>query len=317
MSTPELKLTETDPLEYILPELRQFAVPIDELLQDPENTASHDSRNLKVVAESIKRFKQRRLAIFNEEKVEGEMRKVIKVGNGMQVAMKLLGYKFIAAVGVNDKRSEAMAYAMVDNRSSSLTGTKYDQQAKNMQELKEDKHPMLEIMFTEEEQVPLMRAGEFQLSAITDEKFDATMLRGRAVNKITAAERITVDRAIKFTRYRDGKGLTEGACLEKICGEYIANHLEEFEASGVETEPPDAQEVEEEEPGADKDWSGDHDLNPDLFDEEKTAEGDGAEKTGIEAPADGQEVELTEEPSEPRKAEAQGLPFGEDETADF
>jgi len=261
-----------DELHYILPELRQFAVDIDDLLQDPENTAAHDPRNLKIVAESIKRFKQRRVAIFNEEKIDGELKKVIKVGNGMHEAMRLMGFKKIAAVGTKDKRKEAMAYGMVDNRSSALTGVNYDQMSKNIKELSKDKHPMLDLMFNEEERVPFLHET-FTKKEIIEKEFDPSLLKGRAVTKISITDREHVDRAIKFVRFRDGKGMTEGACLSLICQEFISNHLDEFDNSGLETveEEPDLGEANN------GDWLGDapSELSGQLDDIDSEPEDDG------------------------------------------
>lgn len=205
-------------LDHILPDLRPLAVRMDILNLDPANAQEHDPRNLKVIAGSVKQYKQRTPLTVNWADTL-IVNRILK-GNGTYVSMKMLGYKWVAAVGTEDDEDDAMGYGMLDNRSSELSKKNYSQTGTNLRKLKQTNHPSLELMYSEEESMPLLRE-EFLPAQETDEQFDASMLRGRAISKITASERLVVDQAIELCRAQSSKNLTEGSCLEKICREYL------------------------------------------------------------------------------------------------
>ncbi len=94
---------------------------------------------------------------------------------------------------------------------------------------------------------------DFIPAGISDEKFDATILRGRAINKITAAERVVVDAAIKVCRDENTKSMSEGRCLELICrlhleskGVIVEEAIEAQQQSQQAEETPMEIETEEE-----------------------------------------------------------------------
>ena len=81
---------------HISVDLRALASEMDTLIPDADNARKHDSRNLKVIAESLKRFGQRTPIVVNRKN------KVILKGNGTYTAAKMLGWKQIAVVWVDD-----------------------------------------------------------------------------------------------------------------------------------------------------------------------------------------------------------------------
>jgi hypothetical protein len=201
-------------LDHILPSLRSLAVPMDILLLDPENARDHDPRNIKVIAGSLTGFKQRTTLTAN--RLTGHIEK----GNGTYMSAKLLGWQWIAVAWTEDDEITATAYGLVDNRSSDLSTNNYQQTGKNLRKLKQAEHPMLELMYTDEEAMPLLRE-DFQAAPLSDEQFDATMLKGRAIRKLTASERLVIDQAIELCRAKSSKALTEGSALEMICKEFL------------------------------------------------------------------------------------------------
>lgn len=95
----------------ILPALRQLAVDIEVLQEDPKNARAHPDRNRRTVMESLKRFGQRQALVATESG------RVI-VGNLRLSVMRELGWKAAAVVRVPDE--DADAYAIADNRSAEL-----------------------------------------------------------------------------------------------------------------------------------------------------------------------------------------------------
>jgi len=217
----QIALPQEQTLDHILPSLRPLAVDIDTLLPDPENARKHDARNIKMIAESFTRFGQRTPFTVNRNT------NFIQKGNGGYMAAKLLGWTMVAVVWTEDDRPASLAYGLIDNRTSDTSTTNYSQTGKHLRELQTQNYEMMEF-WTPEEAMPLLR-GEFTKPEITDEVFDPGLQRGRAISKISASERITVDRAIAFVRSKSKKPLTEGTALDLICGEYMAMHINELD----------------------------------------------------------------------------------------
>jgi hypothetical protein len=205
-------------LDHIIPDLRPLAIYLDWLNLDPTNAQEHDPRNINVIAGSLQAYGQRTpLTVnFEDEIIANRVTK----GNGTYTAAKMLGWVWIAVVGTSDRPDDAMGYGMLDNRSSALSRPNYRQTSNNVKQLKEAGHPILELMYEDDEVLPLL-FDEYETKQETDEVFDASMLRGRAISKITASERLVVDQAIELKRAQHSKNLTEGAALEMICKAFL------------------------------------------------------------------------------------------------
>lgn len=89
---------------------------IQELTPDPKNARKHDAENLKILAESLKKFGQRKPIVISES---GQ----VVAGNGTLEAAKKLGWLEIQAVRVPADWSPEMirAYALADNRTAELS----------------------------------------------------------------------------------------------------------------------------------------------------------------------------------------------------
>lgn len=221
---PELEsqpLPKEETLDHILPELRPLARPMSELIPDPENARKHDARNIKMIAESLSQHQQSTPLTVNRKTG------YIEKGNGTYMAAKLLGWTTIAWVYSDRDRIESLAYGLADNRSSDSSTFDYSQAGKHLREIDAADFPMA-AFWTPEEAMPLMRQ-EFVKAPISDETFDAGLQKGRAISKISASERIAIDRAIAFVRSKSKKSLTEGTALELICGEFMAQHINELD----------------------------------------------------------------------------------------
>ena len=101
-------------LDHIAPELRDLAVPVESLQQDPENVRTHDRRSLKSVAASLDRFGQRTPIVTRNG--------FVIAGNARLSAAITLGWTHIACVSADgDDDSTARLYAITDNRTSDLS----------------------------------------------------------------------------------------------------------------------------------------------------------------------------------------------------
>ena len=101
-------------LSYITPDLRPLAVPIDDLVADPNNARMHDEKNLAAIRASFAAFTQRKPIV-----VQTSTRRV-EAGNGSLEVMRALGHKYVAAVFCDDTNEMATAYGIADNRAGEL-----------------------------------------------------------------------------------------------------------------------------------------------------------------------------------------------------
>lgn len=97
-------------LSYIAEGIRNLAVPIGSISEDPGNVRKHSERNLAAIAGSLRRFGQQRPIV-----VAGD--NTIVAGNGTFAAAKSLGWAHIAVIRTSLKGSERVAFCIADNRS--------------------------------------------------------------------------------------------------------------------------------------------------------------------------------------------------------
>lgn len=96
------------------PEPVEETVTVDSLLLDPRNARVHDERNLSTIKGSLTRFgQQKRIVVDGTGKVIA--------GNGTLMAARSLGWKEIRISRTPLTGKEAMAFALVDNKSSDLS----------------------------------------------------------------------------------------------------------------------------------------------------------------------------------------------------
>lgn len=110
-----LAVAPTEPLGHIVLQLRQFAVPIESLVIDPDNARIHGPRNLDAIEGSLRAFGQRLPIIVQKQGM------IVRVGNGrVEVARDRLGWTHIAALVVDESDVDAVRYSLADNRTAEL-----------------------------------------------------------------------------------------------------------------------------------------------------------------------------------------------------
>lgn len=118
----------TAELDYISPELRGLATPIEGVSVDPANVRMHPVDNLEAIKGSLRRFGQQKPIITNSSNV-------IIAGNGTFTAAKELGWTHIAVVKTDLAGAEATAFAIADNRTAELAVWDRDALAQQIQAL--------------------------------------------------------------------------------------------------------------------------------------------------------------------------------------
>jgi len=88
-------------------------ISIDKLSSDPANARKHDEKNIAAIVGSLRRFGQQKPIVVDSSGV-------VRAGNGTLEAARQLGWTEIDCVETKLKGSDAIAYAIADNRTSEL-----------------------------------------------------------------------------------------------------------------------------------------------------------------------------------------------------
>jgi ParB-like chromosome segregation protein Spo0J len=93
--------------------VKTVSVKIADLSQDPANARKHDDKNIDSIIASLRRFGQQKPIVIDASNV-------VRAGNGTLEAAKRLGWDSIECVKTDLKGSDAIAYAIADNRTAEL-----------------------------------------------------------------------------------------------------------------------------------------------------------------------------------------------------
>jgi ParB-like chromosome segregation protein Spo0J len=93
--------------------MKTITYKVLELSNDPANARKHSERNIESIMASLRRFGQQKPIVIDSTNV-------VRAGNGTLEAAKRLGWETIEAVKTTLKGSDAIAYAIADNRTAEL-----------------------------------------------------------------------------------------------------------------------------------------------------------------------------------------------------
>lgn len=141
-------------LNYIVPELRDAAQPIDTFVAHPDNARDHD---LEKIASSLSRHGQRSPVIV--QRTTG----FIVKGNGTQAAAKMLGWTHLAFLVQDIEDKQALLYLLDDNRASDHARYIRKRHKTLLQKLVSGPDPLMPGMFED---------GEFVINDIRTELAD-------------------------------------------------------------------------------------------------------------------------------------------------
>ena len=132
--------------------MKTLPVKIDTLHIDPANLRLHPVRNLDTIKASLARFGQQKPIVV-------DAKGVVRAGNGTLEAAKALGWDKIDVVRTDLEGSEAIAYAIADNRTAELAVWDDDRLGEVLKALKLD-FDLTAIGFSQDELDELLGAQE-------------------------------------------------------------------------------------------------------------------------------------------------------------
>jgi ParB-like chromosome segregation protein Spo0J len=130
-------------------------VKIESLSLDPANARKHDERNMETIVGSLRRFGQQTPIVVDKSNV-------VRAGNARLEAAKRIGWDTIQIVRTELTSSDAIAYAIADNRTSELAEWDDDILAAQLQGLLTEDEALLDAAgFDEDELAALLDEPDF------------------------------------------------------------------------------------------------------------------------------------------------------------
>jgi hypothetical protein len=179
-------------------------VKIDDLIEDQDNARHHPEDNIKSIAKSLEEFGQQTPIVINQQGL------IIK-GNGTVRAAKSIGWTELRAIRTKLTETRALAYSLVDNKSSDLAKWDEDQLTINLDKINEiDDLDMADFGFSDDDEDDFEweedNAASYKLSFVQDEW------------------KTLKDAAKKFCEKNDEISVTEdgiSAIVTLICSEWL------------------------------------------------------------------------------------------------
>jgi ParB-like chromosome segregation protein Spo0J len=172
---------------------------IADLSQDPANVRKHPERNLEAIIASLRRFGQQHPIVI-------DINNTVRAGNGRLQAAIALGWDEIDCVVTDLKGSEAIAYAIADNRTAELAEWDDDMLAAQLHGLLTDDEALLEAAgFDEDELSELLNAWEPDFNPIDKDGENLDGIKAKVVIEIEQDNQESVISAI--TKTMEGLGI--------------------------------------------------------------------------------------------------------------
>jgi ParB-like chromosome segregation protein Spo0J len=124
-------------------------IDIDTLVLDPANVRTHPQRNIDAIVGSLQAFGQQKPVVVDADNV-------VRAGNGLVRAARLLGWSQVAAYTTGLGGSEAIAFAIADNRTAELSEWDDDGLAAQVEALLAEGVQVESLGWTEDELADLM-----------------------------------------------------------------------------------------------------------------------------------------------------------------
>jgi ParB-like chromosome segregation protein Spo0J len=135
--------------------MKYETVKVADLSNDPANARKHGEKNIATIVASLRRFGMQKPIVVDSSGV-------VRAGNGTLEAARQLGWDTIQIVRTELTSSDAIAYAIADNRTSELAEWDDDILAAQLQGLLTEDEALLDAAgFDEDELAALLDEPDF------------------------------------------------------------------------------------------------------------------------------------------------------------
>lgn len=199
--------------------LRPLAIPVDNLILDPQNARRGD---VAAIRRSLNVFGQRKPVVVKRtgEDVAGRPTGVVIAGNHTLAAAVELGWTEIAAVFVDDDEHTAKAYALADNRTGELATWDYEQLATTLTELGDSGLDLTDLGWQAHELEALL--GATWTPPVPSEDLEGFSNAKKHTIVIGDDSWPLVQKALDLVRSQvDDAALSDEAALVHVCQRYV------------------------------------------------------------------------------------------------
>ena len=186
--------------------IAHLAVPIAGLVEDPTNARSHGERNLGAIKLSLEKFGQRQPIIVQKKGM------IVRAGNGRLAAAKVLGWTEIAAIVIDEDDMDAVAFAIMDNKSSELATWDYETLGSLVKALDADARAL--TGFDEKELAEFTR-DEWKPPTI-DEKFEPGETNSSQTIRMRGEAATKWRQAVVLLKAEYGNALEDSDCVRLL-----------------------------------------------------------------------------------------------------
>lgn len=210
-------------------------VPINSIIQDPENARTHSPKQLEYLAASLERFGLQKPILVDSNNV-------IIAGNGTHLAARdVLGWSEIAVIKSHLSKEEARAYGIADNQLATQSEWDLDSLAKHIKDMSEW-NPMQDwsaIGFESEIIEPLLEDSDEEddsnsealmnfLEGGTSDTKDSKVIMAKPI-KVTEDQWEIIDQAITIAKIQvEDNTLSAGRVLELICADWLSGMRQQY-----------------------------------------------------------------------------------------
>lgn len=138
-------------------------LPLASFNIDPANARKHDRRNIDAIKASLIRFGQRQPIVVQKEGM------VVRAGNARVIAAREMGWTDLVCVIIDENATEAMAYAIADNRTAELAEWDDEVLTETLKSLRDVGVALDEVGWSDEELEALLRAQADPGEIVEDE----------------------------------------------------------------------------------------------------------------------------------------------------
>jgi ParB-like chromosome segregation protein Spo0J len=191
-------------------------VPIESLSEDPANARKHSKWNIDAVKASYRAFGQQKPLVVDQ-------RGIIIAGNAQWRAARELGWKEIDVVMTTLTGSEAVAFAITDNRTAELGEWDLDALSPQLEQLQIEEFDLEALGWSEGALDALLKGLDDGPKEAAPKKSAAE--RGTSL-KLSADQWQEIQEAVRLVMEETGSEMDVGSALVYIVQQFMHDHSE-------------------------------------------------------------------------------------------
>jgi ParB-like chromosome segregation protein Spo0J len=198
----------------IVEPLLSLKTEITKLHPDASNARTHSEANIEAIKRSLLEHGMRFPVVVQKKGM------IVRAGNARLEAAKQLGWTHVAAIVIDEQDSDALKFALRDNKTAELAEWDYEVLSLQLKDLAESGLDVSELGFSESD-LDVLLTGTFNPASPSSDAPHEEHKKHFLV--LTEAQNEVIQSAVALMRGDLGaEELTDGRCVELICADYLA-----------------------------------------------------------------------------------------------